>query len=347
VKRGNWDWETGMAYHQVDDFEYVRDYGMRAVFGNWSCLKNSPETSKSIANSKLGWVAYIGGKRESRRLLGDVILKQQDVVEKKDFADGCVVTTWTIDLHYPVPTKGLEAEPFRSTAKHTRITPYPVPYRCLYSRNIDNLFMAGRHISVTHVALGTVRVMRTTGLMGEVVGIAAGLCKEHNTNPRGIYRDHLDEFTEMMGKTSINNVQTDEIAISKVNADLLRTSRSNPIVDFPAELKGMPCVTAERGEMGWAGAGYKFAVDRPVTVYMAVHTRGNFIPPSPWKRTSLKVKWDKGNDEVYSAKFPAGTIAIPSHTGKDGYYYGLPNMAIVMPESGKPSEVKITPVSDR
>ena len=52
------------------------------------------------------------------------------------------------------------------------------PTRCLYSRNIENLFMAGRNISVTHVALGTVRVMRTTGMMGEVVGMAASLCKK-------------------------------------------------------------------------------------------------------------------------------------------------------------------------
>lgn len=69
------------------------------------------------------------------------------------------------------------AREFKATTDHVVIYPYPVPYRCLYSRNIDNLFMAGRNISVTHVALGTVRVMRTTGMMGEVVGMAASLCK--------------------------------------------------------------------------------------------------------------------------------------------------------------------------
>jgi len=183
--------------------------------------------------------------------------------------------------------------------------------------------------------------------MGEVVGLAAGLCIQHNTTPRGVYNDHLDEFIKIMGKTSINNVQTDEITITKVDANLLRTSKSNPVVNCPAELQGMPCVTVERGEMGWAGAGYKFAVDRPVTVYMAVHTRGNFIPRDPWTLTNLKVKWDKGADEVYTAKFPAGTIEIPSHIGKEGNYYGLPNMAIVVPESGKPGEVKITKVLNR
>jgi hypothetical protein len=85
-----------------------------------------------------------------------------------------------------------------SEAKQTEIEPYAVPYRCLYSRNIDNLFMAGRNISVTHVALGTVRVMRTTGMMGEVAGMAAYLAKKYKTTPRGVYENHLDELKELM-----------------------------------------------------------------------------------------------------------------------------------------------------
>jgi hypothetical protein len=85
-----------------------------------------------------------------------------------------------------------------STADQVEIKPYPIPYRTLYSRNIENLMMAGRNISVTHVALGTVRVQRTTGMMGEVVGMAASLCKKHQTTPRGIYENHLPELIELM-----------------------------------------------------------------------------------------------------------------------------------------------------
>ena len=88
--------------------------------------------------------------------------------------------------------------PFKAATKHIHIYPYAVPYRCLYSRNIENLFMAGRNISVTHVALGTVRVMRTTGMMGEVVGMAASLCKKYNTTPRGVYQKHLPELKALM-----------------------------------------------------------------------------------------------------------------------------------------------------
>ena len=195
--RGDWDWETGATRNHVTEIEQIRDYGLRVVYGNWAVLKNHPKFKDEFARQRLKWVAYIGGKRESRRLLGDVILRQQDIVEAKAFPDASVTTTWTIDLHYPKENI-CACEAFRSEARHIEIKPYPIPYRCLYSRNIENLMMAGRNISVTHVALGTVRVMRTTGMMGEVLGMAASLCKQHTATPRGVYEKHLDELKALM-----------------------------------------------------------------------------------------------------------------------------------------------------
>jgi hypothetical protein len=352
LTRGNWDWETGMMYHQVDDFEYVRDYGLRAVYGNWSQLKNGPETREEFADKKLGWVAYIGGKRESRRLMGDVILKQQDIVGRKEFQDACVVTTWSIDLHYPVATKGMKAEPFRSTARHTRIEPYAFPYRCLYSRNIDNLFMAGRNISVTHVALGTVRVMRTTGLMGEVVGLAAGLCKKHDTTPRGVYKDHLDEFNRIMGKQPRLGADDDvNLATSILEKGQLRTADRYKLIDIPDRLEGAVMVTIPRGRLTAPGASYRFAVDKAATVYLAVHTRGDYEPGAPWKPTNLTIKWDKGSDRVYVAEFAAGIVEVPAHSGRNGpkgRFRGLPHMAIVASTEGRVevSSVKQAPATE-
>jgi hypothetical protein len=117
-----------------------------------------------------------------------------------------VPTGWSNDLHLPDPRyeKGFEGEAFISTGHfgsfpaHRAKRPYWIPYRCLYSRNIANLFMAGRDISVTHEALGAVRVMRTGGCMGEIVGMAASLCKKHNTTPRAVYEKHLDELQDLM-----------------------------------------------------------------------------------------------------------------------------------------------------
>ena len=202
VTFGEWTWETGMNYDQIEEFERIRDYGLLVIYANWSYLKNKSDHAERYKNRELAWVAYIAGKRESRRLLGDYILKEDDLRKYVNHEDGTAATSWTIDLHYPDPqnTRNFPGNEFKSIARHIPIHPYPIPYRCLYSRNIRNLFMAGRNISVTHVALGTVRVMRTTGMMGEVVGMAAWLCKKYETLPREIYRSHLSELKTLMTK---------------------------------------------------------------------------------------------------------------------------------------------------
>lgn len=199
---GEWTWETGMQYDQVKDFERIRDYGLLVVFSNWSFLKNHYSQKETYANSELEWVAHIAGKRESRRLTGDYILREQDLTERIVYPDGTAPTSWTIDLHYPDPknTQYFPGNEFLSIAKHKAIYPYPIPYRCLYSRNVENLFMAGRNISVTHVALGTVRLMRTTGMMGEVVGMAASICKKYQVLPRAVYQSYFNDLKSLMEK---------------------------------------------------------------------------------------------------------------------------------------------------
>ncbi len=198
VTRGDWDWETGLTRDQVNEIEFIRDYAFRVTYGNWDFIKNKSIDRGKFANYRLTWVAYIGGKRESRRLLGDVILKEQDITGRKIYPDGSFTTTWNIDLHYPLKPDGFEGEPFRSFALNQKIDPYPVPYRCLYSRNISNMFMAGRNISVTHVVLGTVRVMRTGGMMGEVVGMAASICNKNNVLPGDVYKTYLGDLKKLM-----------------------------------------------------------------------------------------------------------------------------------------------------
>jgi hypothetical protein len=211
VTKGEWTWETGMNLNQVYDFERIRDYGLLVIYSNWSFLKNHSSVKEDYSNRRLKWVAYVAGKRESRRLLGDHILTENDIRDHVIYPDASAPTTWSIDLHYPDPqnTKHFPGQEFKSVAVQQNIHPYPIPYRCFYSRNIDNLFMAGRNISVTHVALGTVRVMRTTGMMGEVVGMAASLCRKHNTCPRGVYEKYLEELRSLM-KAGVGRYEIDD-----------------------------------------------------------------------------------------------------------------------------------------
>ena len=216
AKKNNWDWETGFHYNQIDDFEYIRDYALRVVYGNWSYIKNSSRNKAEYANLVLNNVSYVPGKRESRRLLGDVILTQNDVEGGwKIYDDGCVKATYSIDQHFPQPENTLyfPGEEFRSVQKHNMNPlgvsikdidpknvnePYLIPYRCLYSRNVGNLFMAGRNVSATRIAMTSLRVQGTTGMMGEVVGIAATLCLKKDCSPRDLYGKYLDDLKKSL-----------------------------------------------------------------------------------------------------------------------------------------------------
>lgn len=212
--RGEWTWETGLNSRIVDNLERVRDYGMLVVYSNWSYLKNRSKDRRRYERQQLDWLAYVAGKRESRRLLGDYVLSEQDIVKNMPHEDGTFTTTWSIDLHYPdtLNARNFATGAFKAISRQRVIYPYAVPYRCLYSRNISNLFMAGRNISVTHVALGSVRVMRTTGMMGEVVGMAAAVCRANRAYPRQVYTHFLPQLQALMergvGDASLPNNQT-------------------------------------------------------------------------------------------------------------------------------------------
>lgn len=198
--KGEWTWETGLNSRIVDNLERVRDYGMLVVYSNWSFLKNRSKDRRRYERQQLDWLAYVAGKRESRRLLGDYVLSEQDIVKNMPHEDATFTTTWSIDLHYPdtINARNFATGPFKAISRQRVIYPYAVPYRCLYSRNVSNLFMAGRNISVTHVALGSVRVMRTTGMMGEVVGMAASVCHANRAYPRQVYTHFLPQLQALM-----------------------------------------------------------------------------------------------------------------------------------------------------
>lgn len=262
---GQWFWEGGFDKDPIDEAESIRDWNLRAVFGAFNAMKNG-DGAADHPNAFLTWIAYIGGPRESRRLMGDIVLTQDDIVEKVDFPDGCVPSTWSIDLHYPKKqyAKKFPENPFISVAVHDRRIDrsfgYPVPYRCFYSRNIENLFMAGRCISVTHEALGTTRVMKTCGMMGEVVGRAASICVARNCTPREVYTRYWSDMNQLLqlpGKARRETVH-DEIVISS-DALPLAGPHGPPSGLDPAQLKGIVIDDKEATKSGkWTeGTGLK------------------------------------------------------------------------------------------
>ncbi len=236
---GGWYWESGFDWDPIQEMEQIRDWNFRAMYGAWDALKN---VDKVLPNYILNWSAHILGKRESRRLMGDVILTLEHLEKDRQFPDPAAPTGWSNDLHLPDPRyeKGFEGDAFIARAHFGQYPalgasrPYWIPYRCLYSRNIANLFMAGRNISVAHEALGAVRVMRTCGAEGEVIGMAASLCRKHNATPRAVYETHLSELQDLMrrGAGKVEGARIPYINQGRRVAPAARAARVPPAIDL-------------------------------------------------------------------------------------------------------------------
>ena len=201
ARRGQWYWEVGMRDDMIAEAEKIRDYGMYVAYSNWSYLKNHSRFRDEVACEDFAWLSFYAGKRESRRLFGDHVLTENDLRNFVQYPDGCVSTSWYIDDHEPDPDNAARfRDPWLSRGCLTPLDYYPIPFRCLYNRDIENMFMAGRDISVSHLALGTVRVMRTCAMEGEVVGMAADICRRKGCLPRQVYPDHFEELKQLMEK---------------------------------------------------------------------------------------------------------------------------------------------------
>jgi hypothetical protein len=174
-----WWIEYGGRLDTVHDTEKIKWELWKIVYGVWDHIKNSGEFPDA-ANLTLEWVGTIPGKRESRRFEGDYILRQQDIIEQRNFEDQIAFGGWSIDLH---PADGVFSELPGCNQWHSKGI-YSIPYRCVYSRNINNLFLAGRIISASHVAFGSSRVMATGAAIGQAVGTAATICIEQALQPR-------------------------------------------------------------------------------------------------------------------------------------------------------------------
>ncbi len=176
-----WWLEYGGLLDTIHQSEQIKWELWRVVYGVWNHIKNSGKFPEA-ENLTLEWVGTIPGKRESRRFEGDTVLIQQDVVEQRRHEDAVGFGGWAIDLH---PAEGVYSEKPPCTQWHSKGV-YQIPYRCMYSKNISNLFLAGRIISVSHVAFGSTRVMASTGHNAQAVGMAAAVCKDHGLLPRDL-----------------------------------------------------------------------------------------------------------------------------------------------------------------
>jgi hypothetical protein len=185
--------EVGSPFHSLADNEAVRDEILKHVLGVWDHIKNHCTHKEQAANWALEWVGMVVGKRESRRIEGDYWLREQDVSGAARFQDTVAYGGWFVDHHNP---RGIKAGPEEhwiadDDLRRVMVKPYGIPFRTLYAKAVPNLLLAGRCMSATHMALGSVRVQPTLACCGQAAGTAASLCLKHDIQPRALAQNHI------------------------------------------------------------------------------------------------------------------------------------------------------------
>ncbi|MFN0118982.1 MAG: FAD-dependent oxidoreductase [Blastocatellia bacterium] len=271
---GYWWIEWGGHLNTVRDNERIRFELLGIVMGVWDYVKNSGKYH-AAANWAMDWVGMLPGKREARRLVGDHMLTQMDLMGlNPEFDDAVCIGGWNLDEHPPTGFENPELPPFVSIKLKDV---YNIPLRSLYSKNIRNLFMAGRNISATHTAFSSTRVMGTCAVEGQAVGTAAALCLQHNLLPRGLYENkaRLKELqqTLLRDDQSIRGLKNEDpldlARMAKVSAsgEDANCQAAHVINGWTRALPGYDNQwAAPLGENGTTGAWLELAWDKPRTL---------------------------------------------------------------------------------
>ena len=201
-----WFYELDGNMNQMDQYEDILQHHRELVYGVWDYIKNSGKYPAD--NYAFSYISPIAGKRESRRLMGDYMLTEGDILQQTDFEDAVGHGGWSIDLH---ALDGFYSKELINQHIYLKGI-YQIPYRCSYSKNVDNLFLEGRSMSLSHVALGSVRTMATLSTIGQSNAVAAFLCKKYGISPRQVGQDYLEELQQML-------LQADQYIVGKKYQD--------------------------------------------------------------------------------------------------------------------------------
>ncbi len=225
--RNQWYYELGGDKDQTRGLTEIMDEQRAFVYGIWDYIKNSGKFQAE--NYDLAYVASMPAKREWRRLRGDVVLTENDIVNQTVFEDVIAYGGWSIDLH---ALEGVYSDDIQN--RHYVLKGiFEIPLRACYSKNIDNLLVASRCMSTTHVAHGSTRLIATLSMIGHAVGAAAHLCAKRGVTPREIYNAHMEELRLLLTKNDhtvlghpyrdrADLAQSADIRVSSVKPSALR-----------------------------------------------------------------------------------------------------------------------------
>ena len=214
-----WWMELGGDTEAISNTEETRDELLKIALGIWDHIKNRDD--HGYDNWDLEWIGFLPGKRESVRYIGEYILTQNDVSAEGRFDDVIAYGGWPMDDHNPKGFKANAADD-KASVLYPAPSPYGIPYRCLYSKNIENLFFAGRNISATHAAMSSTRVMGTCSLLGQAMGTAASICNKYNLRPAEL----KGEYISILQNTLMNDGIFIPFTTRKIS-DISKKARTN------------------------------------------------------------------------------------------------------------------------
>lgn len=195
VDYGYWWIElTGDKADIIEEYDDLRDELIKCVYGVWDHIKNGG--NHGAQNYDLEWVGMLPGMRESRRMEGEYMLTENDLIANRVFPDAVAYGGWESDNHVAHGLLDFDRMPSEIFAFKGL---YTIPYRCYVAKNMDNLFISGRSMSASKLAMASSRVMGTCAVGGQAVGTAAALCKKYGCTPSQV-SDHIFELQQTLLK---------------------------------------------------------------------------------------------------------------------------------------------------
>ncbi|MDR1598637.1 MAG: FAD-dependent oxidoreductase [Oscillospiraceae bacterium] len=293
---GHWWLEHQGSRDDLFEAEKARDELMRISLSFFGWLKHDWERKELAAKYDIMSIPFYDAKRENRRFVGDYVLNERDCVEGRTFPDTIGHTGWTIDVHHPLGVFSGKEGPFHA---NMHIPMVSLPYRCLYSKNIKNMLMAGRNISVTHVALGTARVQNTIAVAAQAAGTAAAIANQRGTTPRGVCERHLDELRQALlrGDQYIPGVKNEDPRDLALSATVRASSAlvSEPYSDtqgVPGEWKPLDverCAMLPRGGDEHIGQVWLYLKNEGSDAWVTARFRKERDPGLFWQTEDIAV----------------------------------------------------------
>lgn len=289
-----WWIEYGGRLDTVHDTEKIKWELWKVVYGTWDYIKNSGNFPEA-ENLTLEWVGTIPGKRESRRFEGDFMLSQKDIIEQKQHFDAVAYGGWSIDLH---PADGVFSEKPGCNQWHPKGI-YQIPYRCLYSKDIKNLFISGRLISATHVAFASTRVMATCAYVSQVVGMAAKICIDREILPADIIgHNHIDELQRELQRVGQyipgfklkDKEDLAQYAEVTASSELKISSMTNTINFKPLDISAGQMIPLSAGKIPEIGITLQALKSSTLEVELRISSiAGNFTPDLTVEKKTIAI----------------------------------------------------------